>query len=90
MNSTSMVKPTKLGKNERMTFSKINEVIDMAFCSGYSTIKLSVQDNNMSGYPFWQKLGFKSVKRTKCDGFYNILTKLKRSQEKKNENRKIT
>ena len=29
MNSTSMVKPTKLGKNERMTFSKINEVIDM-------------------------------------------------------------
>ena len=68
----------------------INEVIDMAFCSGYSTIKLSVQDNNMSGYPFWQKLGFKSVKRTKCDGFYNILTKLKRSQEKKNENRKIT
>ena len=29
MNLTSMVKPTKLGKNERMTFSKINEVIDM-------------------------------------------------------------
>ena len=29
MNSTSMVKPTKLGKNERMTFSKINEVIEM-------------------------------------------------------------
>ena len=29
MNTTSMVKPTKLGKNERMTFSKINEVIDM-------------------------------------------------------------
>ena len=29
MNLSSMVKPTKLGKNERMTFSKINEVIDM-------------------------------------------------------------
>ena len=29
MESTSMVKPVKLGKNTRMTFSKINEVIDM-------------------------------------------------------------
>jgi len=29
MKSTSMVKPVALGKNERKTFSKINEVIDM-------------------------------------------------------------
>ncbi len=29
MKSTSMVKPVKLGKNERQTFSKINEVIEM-------------------------------------------------------------
>ena len=29
MESISMVKPVKLGPNERMTFSKINEVIDM-------------------------------------------------------------
>ena len=29
MESASMVKPVKLGKNTRMTFSKINEVIDM-------------------------------------------------------------
>ncbi len=29
MESTSMVKPIKLGSNERMTFSKIKEVIDM-------------------------------------------------------------
>ena len=29
MKSTSMVKPVMLGKNERKTFSKINEVIDM-------------------------------------------------------------
>ena len=29
MKSTSMVKPVQLGKNTRMTFSKINEVIDM-------------------------------------------------------------
>ncbi|MCQ2455664.1 MAG: DNA-directed RNA polymerase subunit beta [Clostridia bacterium] len=29
MKKTDMVKPIRLGKNERMTFSKINEVIDM-------------------------------------------------------------
>ena len=29
MKPTSMVKPVRLGKNTRMTFSKINEVIDM-------------------------------------------------------------
>ena len=29
MAQTVNVKPVKLGKNERMTFSKINEVIDM-------------------------------------------------------------
>ncbi len=29
MKSTSMVKPVMLGKNERKTFSKINEIIDM-------------------------------------------------------------
>lgn len=29
MESTSMVKPIRLGKNERKTFSKINEVIEM-------------------------------------------------------------
>ena len=61
----------------------INEVIDMAFDSGFKTLKLSVQDNNVSGYPFWQKLGFKITKRTKCDGFYNISMKLKHSWEKK-------
>ena len=29
MESTAMVKPVQLGKNTRMSFSKINEVIDM-------------------------------------------------------------
>ncbi len=63
----------------------INEVINEAVCSGYKTIKLSVQDNNVSGYPFWQKIGFKSVKRTKCDGFYNISMKLKCSAMNKSK-----
>ena len=29
MEQTAMVKPVQMGKNTRMTFSKINEVIDM-------------------------------------------------------------
>lgn len=56
----------------------MNGVIDEAFYSGYKKIKLSVQDNNSSGYPFWKKLGFKSVKKRKCKGFYNISMELKR------------
>lgn len=56
----------------------MNAVIDDAFSLGYTTIKLSVQDNNVSGYPFWKKLGFKAVKKTKCDGFNNISMELKR------------
>ena len=56
----------------------MNVVIDEAFSSGYTSIKLSVQDNNVSGYPFWKKLGFKAVKRTKGEGFYNISMELER------------
>ena len=61
----------------------IDKVIDIAFESDYKSIKLSVQDNNVSGYPFWQKFGFKKVKRTKCNGFYNISMKLRYSWWKK-------
>ena len=56
----------------------MNIVVEDAFSEGYTSIKLSVQDNNVSGYPFWKKLGFKAVKRTKCDGFNNISMELKR------------
>ena len=56
----------------------MNTVFEDAFSEGYTSIKLSVQDNNVSGYPFWKKLGFKAVKRTKCDGFNNISMELKR------------
>lgn len=52
----------------------------MHFSAGYTSIKLSVQDNNVSGYPFWKKLGFKAVKKTKCDGFYNISMELERNK----------
>ncbi len=57
----------------------IKTVIDEAFCSGYTALKLSVQENNVSGYPFWKKMGFEAVDKTECDGFYNFSMELKRS-----------
>ena len=55
----------------------IKAVIDQGFSSGYGAVKLSVQDNNVSGYPFWKKMGFTAVNKTECDGFYNISMELK-------------
>ncbi|MBO7246129.1 MAG: GNAT family N-acetyltransferase, partial [Clostridia bacterium] len=51
-------------------------VIDQGFSSGYSAVKLSVQDNNKSGYPFWSKLGFKAVSKIECEGLFNISMEL--------------
>lgn len=56
----------------------INAVIDTAFSANYMGIKLSVQDNNLSGYPFWQKIGFKRMDANQCNGFNNISMKLNR------------
>lgn len=55
----------------------VNAVIDEAIHSGYTALKLSVQENNISGYPFWKKMGFEAVNKTQCDGFYNISMELK-------------
>ncbi len=56
----------------------IQTLIDTAFRSKYNSIKLSVQDNNHSGYSFWKKLGFKIIGKIKCDGFYNLSMELTR------------
>lgn len=50
----------------------IDAVIGAGVDSGYTAVKLSVQDNNISGYSFWKNLGFDAVNKTQCDGFYNI------------------
>ena len=65
---------------QRMSFGTkiIQTLIDEAFESEYDSVKLSVQENNVSGYAFWRKLGFKVVDKTKCDGFYNLSMKLNR------------
>jgi ribosomal protein S18 acetylase RimI-like enzyme len=63
---------------QRISFGSkiISTLIDTAFHSKYNSIKLSVQDNNHSGYSFWTKLGFEIVEKTKCDGFYNLSMEL--------------
>lgn len=56
----------------------INTVIKEAFHFGYTALKLSCQENNVSGYPFRKKLGFVAVNKTDCDGFYNVSMELTR------------
>ena len=53
-------------------------LIDEAFISNYARIKLSVQDNNISGFSFWKKLGFEITEKCECGGFYNLSMELKR------------
>lgn len=63
-------------KRKRIGTKIITSLINEAFKSNYNTLQLSVQDNNMSGYSFWESLGFKIIDRTKCAGFYNLSMKL--------------
>ena len=35
-------------------------------------IRLSVQDNNVSGLSFWKYIGFSVVKKTECGSFVNL------------------
>ena len=41
----------------------------------FKTLKLSVQENNVSGLNFWKKIGFYEVNRCACDGFDNLSMK---------------
>ena len=50
----------------------INTLIDEAFRTEYKTIKLSVQDNNISGFSFWKKIGFSITEIYGCNGFSNL------------------
>ena len=38
----------------------------------FKTLKLSVQENNISGLNFWKKMGFYEIGRCTCDGFDNL------------------
>ena len=41
----------------------------------FKTLKLSVQENNISGLDFWKKMGFYEIDRCICDGFDNLSMK---------------
>lgn len=60
------------GIGTKIIISLINE----AFKSNYKKLKLSVQDNNISGYSFWESLGFEIIDKIECDGFYNLSMEL--------------
>ena len=56
----------------------ISSLIDESFNAQYNSIKLSVQDNNISGCSFWRKLGFKVTQKYDCDNFCNLSMELKK------------
>lgn len=58
----------------------ISSLIDESFNAQYHSIKLSVQDNNISGCSFWRKLGFKTTKKSDCDNFCNLSMELKKER----------
>jgi len=41
----------------------------------FKNLKLSVQENNISGLNFWAKMGFYEIDRCTCDGFDNLSMK---------------
>ena len=63
----------------------INSLIDEAFKSDYKSLKLSVQVNNVSGYSFWESLGFRIIDKTECDGFNNLSMELRNNLYNKKE-----
>lgn len=50
----------------------IGTLTDEVFREGYRSVRLSVQDNNISGFSFWKKLGFYVKGITDCTGFCNL------------------
>lgn len=56
----------------------ISTVINEAFNAKFISVKLSVQDNNIGGYYFWRKFGFKVTNKCNCDDFYNLSMELKK------------
>lgn len=54
----------------------IGALIDEAFNTKYNSIKLSVQDNNISGCSFWRKLGFQITQKCDCNNYFNLSMKL--------------
>lgn len=59
-------------KRKSIASNIINTLLDEAFHTEYKSVKLSVQDNNISGFSFWKKLGFYVTEKIHCNGFCNL------------------
>lgn len=59
-------------KRKGIASNIIHTLLDEALRTGYKSVKLSVQDNNISGFSFWKKLGFYVTERNQCSGFCNL------------------
>lgn len=50
----------------------IKALIDSLKESPIKRIRLSVQDNNISGFSFWKHLGFSVIAESECENFKNL------------------
>ena len=50
----------------------ITSLIDSLKETSVKYIRLSVQDNNISGLSFWKRLGFSVISETECETFKNL------------------
>ena len=53
----------------------IKALFTIAADMNFKNLKLSVQENNISGLNFWKKIGFYEINRCTCDGFDNLSMK---------------
>lgn len=66
--------------DEKFKRKSIGTTIMKALCTiaadiDVKNLKLSVQENNISGLNFWIKMGFYEIDRCTCDGFDNLSMK---------------
>ncbi|MBR2043485.1 MAG: GNAT family N-acetyltransferase [Clostridia bacterium] len=59
-------------KKQRIGTKVIKALFESCSYAGIEKFCLSVQDNNISGCRFWEKLGFEVVNRNICEGFINL------------------
>lgn len=55
--------------------SIMNALLTVAADLKFKNLRLSVQENNISGLNFWKKMGFYEIDRCTCDGFDNLSMK---------------
>jgi len=59
-------------KRKHIGFKCIKALIDSLKETSVKCIRLSVQDNNISGLSFWKHLGFSVIAETEGENFKNL------------------